>query len=144
MPLSPRIPRTVPGRSRVPPPHRPARTNRRHREFVGGLPCCVCGADHAEVAHVRTGTDGGMGLKPSDRFTVPLCRRHHDLQHQVGDTAFWGAVRIDPTGLANHLWTNSGSIEAGLRAVAGFAQRASLAWPSIREARTLPFGQRGG
>lgn len=32
-----------------------------------------------EAHHIRTGTDGGMGLKPSDCFCVPLCTRHHQI-----------------------------------------------------------------
>lgn len=42
-----------------------------------------------EAAHIRTGTDGGMGKKPSDCWVVPLCSWHHKSQHSVGENSFW-------------------------------------------------------
>lgn len=108
-----RIPRTVPASNRGPDPRR----SRGHLDFIRGLPCCVCGkAPRSEAAHVRSGTDGGMGLKPSDKFTVPLCSRHHREQHQVGEVSFWASRNVDPTGLAEHLWSKSGDQAAGERA----------------------------
>ena len=51
--------------------------------------CCGCGSSTAiECAHVRDGTDGGMGIKPSDRWTVSLCRDCHSRQHQIGEASF--------------------------------------------------------
>ena len=41
-----------------------------------------------EAAHVRTGTDGSMGQKPSDIWVVPLCHKHHAEQHQIGEAEF--------------------------------------------------------
>jgi hypothetical protein len=41
-----------------------------------------------ECAHVRNGTDGGTGLKPSDRWSISLCRYHHAEQHKIGEYAF--------------------------------------------------------
>lgn len=38
--------------------------------------------------HVRTGNTGGMGLKPSDRHTVPLCPAHHLELHNDGVRTF--------------------------------------------------------
>ena len=38
-----------------------------HLKFVREHGCCVCGAMvRVEAAHVRTGTDGGMGMKSGD------------------------------------------------------------------------------
>lgn len=36
-------------------------------------------------------TDGGTSLKPSDNYTVPLCHKCHQEQHQIGELAFWGS-----------------------------------------------------
>lgn len=47
-----------------------------------------CGASPCEAAHVRRGTDGGMGRKPSDRWSVPLCTQHHRQQHAMGEASF--------------------------------------------------------
>lgn len=41
-----------------------------------------------ECAHVRNGTDGGTGLKPSDSWCWSACRDHHSEQHQIGETSF--------------------------------------------------------
>jgi len=46
----------------------------RHLDFVRQLPCVACGKTApSEPVHVRTGTDGGVGMKPGDRYAVPLC-----------------------------------------------------------------------
>jgi hypothetical protein len=60
-----------------------------HRNWVRGHACCVCGSMSAiECAHVRVGTDGGTGLKPSDRWCVSLCRDCHAEQHRIGEGPF--------------------------------------------------------
>ena len=53
-----------------------------------------------ECAHVRRDTDGGAGLKPSDRWTISLCRDHHVEQHQIGEAAFEQRYGIDMRALA--------------------------------------------
>jgi len=57
-----------------------------------------------EAAHVRTGTDGGTGMKPSDCYALPLCSGHHRRQHQIGEQQFekdWG---IDMRKIADGMW----------------------------------------
>jgi hypothetical protein len=62
-----------------------------------------------------------MSLRPSDRYSVPLCAAHHRTgpraQHTIGELAFWAERGADPYGLAEHLWTHSGDQAAGERAV---------------------------
>ena len=53
-----------------------------------------------ECAHVRSGTDGGTGLKPSDRFCLSLCRVHHAEQHQIGEAAFERKYKLDLLAIA--------------------------------------------
>ena len=62
----------------------------RHRAWVRRHHCGVAGclAITIECAHVRSGTDGGVGLKPSDRWTVSLCSMHHAEQHRIGERQF--------------------------------------------------------
>ena len=72
---------------------RPTATEREcpsHRAWVRRHHCCVAGclAITIECAHVRTGTDGGVGLKPSDRWTVSLCSMHQAEQHRIGERRF--------------------------------------------------------
>lgn len=61
-----------------------------HRAWVRRHHCCVpgCPSSAMECAHVRTGTDGGLALKPSDRWAISLCRTHHQEQHRIGEQAF--------------------------------------------------------
>lgn len=65
----------------------------KHLKFIRTLPCCKCRANQpSEAAHIRIGTDGGTGKKPSDKYTVPLCHNCHHEQHQIGERSFWGDV----------------------------------------------------
>jgi transcription elongation factor Elf1 len=72
-----------------------------HRKWVRGFACCACGSQSAiECAHVRVGTDGGTGIKPSDRHCVSLCKPCHSEQHQIGERAFEMKHKIDLKALA--------------------------------------------
>jgi hypothetical protein len=66
---------------------------------------------------VRTGTDSGVGIKPGDRYAVPLCSACHARQHRIGELTFWSALRIDPLNVALRLWTVSSDLVAGERTV---------------------------
>lgn len=51
--------------------------------------CIVCGTTETVVpAHIRSGWFG-MGNKPSDTLTLPLCHEHHAEQHKTGEERFW-------------------------------------------------------
>lgn len=67
--------------------------------------------------HVRGGTDGGIGMKPSDRYSVPGDHACHMEQHRIGEVTFWGRLGIDPLNVSLRLWTISGDVEAGVRIV---------------------------
>ena len=73
-----------------------------HRAWVRRHHCCVpgCLRRPIECAHVRRETDGGIGLKPSDRWSISLCREHHIEQHAMGEMAFEGRYGIDLRELA--------------------------------------------
>jgi hypothetical protein len=53
-----------------------------------------------ECAHVRCGTDGGTGIKPSDKWCVSLCKECHSRQHQIGEPAFEAEHGINLKSLA--------------------------------------------
>jgi hypothetical protein len=119
----PRIPRTV-VRGKPKPDHR---TRTKHLNFVRQLPCVACGkAAPSEAAHVRSGSDAGAGMKPSDRYSVSLCTGCHGLQHQFGELRFWSVLHIDPLNVAFRLWTVSGDIKAGERIVFRARQQINL------------------
>ena len=120
----PRIPRTVPRRK----PKPNLRRQVHHVAFVRQLPCVACGkAAPSDAAHVRTGTGGGVGIKPGDRYAVPLCTACHARQHPIGELTFWSALRIDPLNVALRLWTVSANVEAGERTVFRARQQIDLA-----------------
>ena len=53
-----------------------------------------------ECAHVRVGTDGGTGMKPSDRHCISLCKECHGEQHRIAEPAFELRHKIDMKALA--------------------------------------------
>lgn len=127
---APRIARAVPIGKRKP----SDRLRPKHREWIRTLPCLACGkAAPSECAHVRSSMDGGTGIKPSDRFCVPLCGpmgcHHH--QHQVGETAFFADLGIDPVDTALRLWSVTGDDEQGLRAIERARQAIRLKQVSV-------------
>ena len=73
-----------------------------HCSFVRSHECCVsgCRGRPIEVAHVRRGSDAGMGRKPSDWFTISLCREHHAEQHTIGEASFEAKYTINMLTLA--------------------------------------------
>lgn len=82
-----------------------------HRAFIRkhycAIPDCLTPFP-TECAHVRDGVPpleaGGTGMKPHDKWTVPLCRLHHAHQHRVGESAFWALHKTDPHKTAAALW----------------------------------------
>jgi hypothetical protein len=69
-----------------------------HLAYVRTLRCVATGADQdIEACHVRKGTDGGAGVKPSDLFVLPMTKYQHKVQHQIGEPAFYDRIGIpDP------------------------------------------------
>lgn len=71
----------------------------------------------SDPAHIRTASpihgkrQTGGAEKPADKFTVPLCRAHHDMQHSMNEMKFWAMHGIDPFGLALSLYAHSGDDE---------------------------------
>lgn len=67
-----------------------------HRKFVSGHPCCItkngehCNGTPVDPHHLMKMGGRGVGLKESDEWTVPLCRRHHTEVTGYGDEeVFW-------------------------------------------------------
>ena len=57
----------------------------RDREYLNWLKvtnrCLRCGSPATDAHHVRWAGDCGMGTRPGDYYTIPLCRACHDLAH---------------------------------------------------------------
>lgn len=78
-----------------------------HLKWLRGCECAVSDGfceGRIEAAHVRLGTDGGTGLKPSDCYAVPLCSLHHQLQHGKGEYTFWTSRKLNPIDVAKSYW----------------------------------------
>lgn len=71
-----------------------------HCSFIRGFACAMCeSTTNIEVAHVRRGSGAGVGQKPDDFYTVPLCAGPHsnadgqlgchNRQHIIGEGTFW-------------------------------------------------------
>ncbi len=81
-----------------------------HLKWVRGFACSVMGlGDHVcspdiEAAHVRIGTDGGTGMKPSDCYTIPLCSEAHQEQHMIGEQSFEAKYKISMRKIADNIW----------------------------------------
>jgi hypothetical protein len=79
-----------------------------HRAWVRGHACSACGSQAGiECAHVRTGTDGGVGIKPSDQWCISLCKDCHARQHQIGETTFEKQHGINMKALAEEFYRAS-------------------------------------
>jgi hypothetical protein len=87
--------------------------NASHLRWIRGFECSCketagdpCDG-RIEAAHARTGTDGSLGVKPSDCWTIPLCARHHFRQHAIGEKYFEAQYKIDMKAIAQALWLKS-------------------------------------
>lgn len=75
-----------------------------HRAWVRQHACIVpfCNSEsRIDPAHVRSSGDGGMSMKPDDRFCIALCRDHHREQHQIGEPAFERKYNVNLLDAAN-------------------------------------------
>jgi hypothetical protein len=60
----------------------------KHRRWVAGQACVVCGRSPCQAAHVGK---GGLGLKECDSKVVPLCVECHREQTDwpLGEADWW-------------------------------------------------------
>jgi len=67
-----------------------------HRKHVASFACAMCHSKtNVVAAHLRMGSGAGLGTKPDDWLTAPLCESVvggigcHNVQHMVGERTFW-------------------------------------------------------
>lgn len=109
-------------------PHKPIRSERElddaHLKNIRQLPCLICGETPSDAAHVRYSSpvhgkrNTPMGQKPSDKWALPLCRKHHDEQHRTGELTFWNRANISPFLVCVKLYEKRGDIISMRRIVA--------------------------
>lgn len=68
-----------------------------HLAFVRTFACVVpgCLKTDIEACHLRLGTDGSMGRKPSDNFAFSGCHDHHAESHRIGEASFQKKYGLD-------------------------------------------------
>ena len=93
---------------------RPREKDEAYLRLIRQLPCLVTARDGpSEAAHIRYSDlaankrETGVGEKPDDRWTVPLCAEMHRLgnlaQHNSGERDWWRGHHIDPVLVAMEL-----------------------------------------
>lgn len=97
----------------------PRRRDEKHLAFLRTLRCLVClDNTSVEAAHLRYSDiraakfNPGVGQKPHDYWTVPLCSRCHREQHEQKEEMFWDHAMIDPLFVAMALYLNTGDASA--------------------------------
>ena len=93
----------------------------KHLNCIRRLQCCVC--DHpprSDPHHLKATGERGMGLRSTDKHTVPMCRHCHDEVERAGakNEEVWFTTRgLDALSLALALWSNSGEVDQMQRIV---------------------------
>lgn len=54
-----------------------------------GKLCAVCVRNASEIHHENVSNINKYYKRHNDFATIPLCKHHHDLRHQVGAHTFW-------------------------------------------------------
>ena len=104
--------------------------------FVRRLPCIAGLVEGGcegpiEAAHIRYSdaalgrVNPGLQAKPSDRWSTPLCRHHHQHdQHARAERVFWERLGIDPGILSMALYAAYLGDGDGLEILKRFARAA--------------------
>lgn len=114
----------------------PRQKDNGHLDYIRGLPCLLCNDNTStECAHVRYADPtvgkpiSGLGNKPDDAYTIPLCNRHHREQTNFGNERQWWAITgVDPVKVALALYACTGDQERGER-VTSFVSEAVTRFP---------------
>lgn len=90
--------------------------------------CCICKNPVADAHHLRiVGHKRGMSVKNGDDFTVPLCRRHHEELHAMGDEKlFLDLAGVDLVEVLRQM--NGGTDEKPTPKINGKSVREEDAW----------------
>jgi hypothetical protein len=56
---------------------------------VRSFPCLICKTTTVDAHHLTYAQPKALALKVDDKYTVPLCRKHHMELHANGDERLW-------------------------------------------------------
>lgn len=91
----------------------------KHLALIRKMPCCICLkiSGKTDPHHLKLGEAGlerGLGMRATDKFTVPMCRLHHEGAERVGgrgEAAYFRDHSIpDVLELAHALWNGTGDL----------------------------------
>ena len=88
---------------------RPRKRDRRHLEAIAQLPSVISGKVPVQVCHIRhkdirfDKPQTGMGIKPDDKWVLPMTPEEHAEQHSMSEYDFWWIHGIDATIMADEL-----------------------------------------
>ena len=78
----------------------------KHQKFVASFPCVVCGNNtQVQCCHIRSIPklgNVGKGIR-DDAYCIPMCFTCHNLQHEMGELAFFYKFNINPIHIAMRL-----------------------------------------
>jgi hypothetical protein len=77
------------------------KSEKRHMDRVGRLPCGVCGIEGVELHHIREGQ--GMAQRASNFLVIPLCPGCHRGPNGLhGDRAMFKIHKVDELDVLAH------------------------------------------
>jgi hypothetical protein len=84
----------------------------KYLEMIRELRCVICGSPrHVDAAHIRYADAAackpitGMGIRPDDKWALPICHSHHMQQHDRGaERVWWKEKRLNPIRICQELW----------------------------------------
>lgn len=92
-----------------------------HLSWIRQMPCSACLAARPRVIvdphHLRGGeaaAEHDVGMRAPDKWSVPLCRPHHDDLHRITsrrEKQWFYDAGVDPYDLAVALWSATGDLE---------------------------------
>lgn len=90
-----------------------------HLALIRQMPCTHClKLPAGEAHHLKCTGERGMSVRSTDKWTVPLCRTHHDEIERAGakrEVAWFRELGIDPLELAGDLWNATGDLPRMVR-----------------------------
>lgn len=121
--IAPRLKTDRPRRQRRPHDLRARLEDADHLRLISALPCVISGrapagvAAHIRYANAQFGKEiTGIGVKPDDRWTVPLCPWFHTdgpgAQHRFGEEDWWIERGLEPLKIAFALYECSAALRA--------------------------------
>ena len=77
-------------------------------QWIRGRDCFVSESGECEgkieAAHIDRVGGKGMGTKVADRWAIPLCSKHHRMQHTIGWVSFQERYFFGAPGIAQTYW----------------------------------------